>query len=253
MTYIYSFPNEVRDIYRQTRQQLKSEVERGRIKPEEIEAHFKQRVSRQLERMGRPIPKAWEQPSVQRAPQPSRTVSRSVSTSSSQISSGVKTGVIAGGAFSITRNIHHVYKGNKTTGTAVKDVAIDVATAGVSSAGIAITAEGVKIAAKTIAPNMAKSLIKGSAPVVMATGMAELVVDAYNGQLTPQSATITIARTAGGWAGAEAGAAGGLAAGTFLAPVTGGISIPVLTILGGIVGGIGGSFGAGKCAELSFS
>jgi hypothetical protein len=169
------------------------------------------------------------------------------------VSGAVKAGIIFGGAVSVTKNLHQVVSGGKEFHMAAKDVAIDVAIAGTSSAAIAATAEGIKFAAKATLPNVAKSFVKGSAPVVIASGLIELGVDAYKGELTAKTATVTVARTAGGWAGAEAGAVGGAALGAFFAPVTAGVSIAVCAFIGGIAGGIGGSFGAGKLAELAVS
>lgn len=172
-------------------------------------------------------------------------------TASQNVSGAVKAGVIVGGAVSVAKNLRHVLSCEKGIHTAAKDVAIDVAIAGTSSAAIAATAEGIKFTVKSAFPNVAKSFIKGSAPVVIASGLVELGVDAYKGELTAKTATITAARTAGGWAGAEAGAMGGAAVGTFLAPVTAGVSVAVCAFIGGIVGGISGSLGAGKLAELA--
>ncbi len=174
-------------------------------------------------------------------------------TTSQSISGAVKAGVIAGGAISITQNLHQVLTGHKELKMAAKDVAIDVATAGATSAVIAGAAEGVKFAIKSTLPNVAKSFVKGSAPVVIASGVVELAVDAYKGNLTAKTATITVARTAGGWAGAEAGAVGGAAVGAFLAPVTAGASVVAGAFIGGILGGISGALGFGKLAELAVS
>ena len=170
-------------------------------------------------------------------------------TPTQSISGAVKTGVVVTGALSVTQNLHNVLTGKKKMHMAAKDIAVDVATASASSAVIAGTAEGIKLAAKTALPNVAKSFVKGSAPVVIASGIVEVAVDAYKGTLTPQSATVTAARTAGGWAGAEVGAASGAAVGTLLAPITAGLSIPVLAFVGGLAGGIGGAIGAGKLAK----
>ncbi|MES1980055.1 MAG: hypothetical protein V4451_18595 [Pseudomonadota bacterium] len=162
------------------------------------------------------------------------------------VSGAVKVGVIAGGAFSVTKNLHQVLTGNKNIKLASKDVAVDVVVAAASSAVIAGAAEGIKAAAKSALPNAAKSFVKGSAPVVIAAGALELAVDAYKGTLTVKTASVTVVRTAGGWAGAEIGAATGAALGSFLAPFTAGLSIPVLVVLGGLAGGIGGSVGSEK-------
>lgn len=172
---------------------------------------------------------------------------------SKNISGAVKAGVIVGGAVSVTKNLRHVLSCEKEIHTAAKDVAIDVAIAGTSSAAIAATAEGIKFTVKSALPNVAKSFVKGSSPVAIASGLVELGVDAYKGELTGKSATITAARTAGGWAGAEAGAMGGAAVGAFLAPVTAGVSVAICAFIGGVAGGISGSLGAGKLAELAVS
>lgn len=227
----YSFHNEARDIYRNTRQELKRQVEMGRLKPVDLELHYQKLVKSRLEKLGLSAPKNWGNSSDLNMPKTNNPSMKAVSPGWNNISAGVKAGIIAGGAFSITRNIHHVYKGNKTTGAAGKDVAIDVATAGVSSAVIAVTTEGIKIVAKTALPNMAKSFVKGSAPVIIAAGLAEIAVDIYKGQLTAKSAAMSVTRTAGGWAGAE----GGALIGSAICPGFG-------TVIGGIIGGIGGSY-----------
>jgi hypothetical protein len=179
--------------------------------------------------------------------------SKSNITTSQTVSSAVKVGIIISGAVSVTKNLHQVLSGGKEFHMAAKNVAIDVAIAGTSSAAIAATAESIKFVAKTTLPNVAKSFVRGSAPAAIASGLVELGVDAYKGELTVKKSTITVARTAGGWAGAEAGAVGGAAVGAFFAPITAGVSIAVCAFIGGIAGGVGGSFGAGKLAELAVS
>jgi len=173
--------------------------------------------------------------------------------STQSISSSVKAGVIIGGAVSVTNNLHQVLTKGKKANKAAKDIAIDVASAGVSSATIAATAEGLKFAVKSALPSAAKSFTKGSAPVVIASGLVELGVDAYKGELTAKKSAVTVAQTAGGWAGAEAGAMSGAAIGAFLAPATAGASVAICAFIGGIAGGIGGSLGAGKLAKLLMS
>ena len=208
----------------------------------------------------------WSQESIDRVTAIRATKSAELTTSSTThiqpeprvtatqtVSGAVKAGIIIGGAVSVTKNLHQVLSGGKEIHMAAKNVAIDVAIAGTSSAAIAATAEGIKFAVKSALPNVAKSFVKGSAPVVIASGLVELGVDAYKGELTVKKSTITAARTAGGWAGAEAGAMGGAAVGAFLAPITAGASIAVCAFIGGIAGGIGGSLGAGKLAELAVS
>lgn len=217
--------------------------------PEKARVQFLRRNgwSEKCIELGRPPP-------TQHAPSPAQAQIRTSRLNVTQsISGAVKAGVIAGGAFSVTKNLHQVLTGNKNLKLASKDVAVDVVVAATSSAVIAGAAEGIKAAAKSALPNAAKSFVKGSVPVVIAAGALELAVDAYKGTLTVKTASVTVVRTAGGWAGAEIGAATGAALGSVLAPFTAGLSIPILVVLGGLAGGIGGCVGSEKLLKYGVS
>ena len=252
MGQLYSFHNEARDIYRNSRRMAELLVKAGKVKPDDLEAAFREIAGKQLKQISMPLPKAWGNATPPATPTPRMQPEAKVTVSQS-VSSAVAAGVIVGGAINITQNLHQVLTGHKEFQIAAKDVVTDVVTAGASSVVIAGTAEGIKFGIKSALPNIAKSFVKGSAPVVIASGVVELAVDAYKGNLTAKTATITVARTAGGWAGAEAGAVGGAAVGAFLATVTAGASVVLCAFIGGILGGIGGSLGGGKLAELAVS
>lgn len=164
-----------------------------------------------------------------------------------EIKGAVAAGVTFAGAVSIAKNFHDVSAGKQDLASAAKVMAKDVAAAGASALAVSAAAEGIRWAARTA--NVGTKLAKGSLPVTIASGAADMAVQAYQGTLTTRTAAVTVARTAGGWAGAKAGAAGGAGIGTFFAPVTGGASIPIGAFVGALVGGLGGSFGAGKAAE----
>jgi hypothetical protein len=65
----YSFHNEARDIYRQTRQQLKKEVELGLVNSDDIELVFQKRITHRLEGLGLSTPKSWANSSAPNMPQ----------------------------------------------------------------------------------------------------------------------------------------------------------------------------------------
>ncbi len=200
MSQLYSFHNEARDIYRNSRSRAELLVKAGKVKPDGLETAFREMAGKQLKQIGMPLPKAWGNATPTATPTPSMKPEPKV-TASQSVSGAVAAGIIAGGAVSITHNLHQVLTGHKEFQMAAKDVVTDVVTAGASSVVIAGTAEGIKFGIKSALPNMAKTFVKGSAPVLIASGVVELAVDAYKGNLTTKTATITVARTAGGWAG----------------------------------------------------
>ena len=156
---------------------------------------------------------------------------------------GAKNGAIFSALFSSVENIQAVNSGAKTTKEAIVDVTVKTAKGALDSAVKSAAGSVAKTASKQLAEkttnSVAKSVLKSSAPIMVAVAGVEIAksaVDLEKGDINKEEfvkkSTKTVASTAGGWAGAEAGAAIGSA----ICPGVG-------TVIGSVVGGILGSLG----------
>ena len=161
---------------------------------------------------------------------------------------GAKSGTAIGGGVSLIYNSYLVGKGKKEIKEAAKDVLIDTAISAADSTiknavGSAAKTASIHLAEK-VGSSAAKSLLKSSAPVIVAVSMVEVAKDLYkyangemDGKQVAKNAVKTTATSAGGWAGAEAGALLGAAFG------------PAGALIGGLIGGIVGSIGSSHLIE----
>ena len=137
----------------------------------------------------------------------------------------------SGLAVSAATCLGKVANGQISVKYAAKAVVADGAVGAARSAATAVAAEGVKeVAKRALSASVARAFVAGSGPLAIAGYAAELVTDAYKGELTAEKATRSATRAAGGWAGAEGGA------------LVGSMFGPVGTIIGATLGGIGGSW-----------
>jgi len=159
---------------------------------------------------------------------------------------GAKIGALFGGITSTVSNIKDVVDGKKDTKDAIIDTAKDAAVSALDSAVKNAAGSATKTAslylAEKVGSQTAKSVLRSSAPVIVATTVIETSKDAIDyfkgdidGEEFTKKAVKNCATSAGGWAGAEAGA--------MLGTMVGG---PVGTVVGGIVGGIAGALGIGS-------
>lgn len=242
MAQFHSYANEAREILRNSRRHIDLLVRAGQVRSSDAEQAFRDMASAQLRKLGRSVPKAWNTTAPKTRP---RLVKKAIAVKSSpaaSIGAAVAIGVAINGAVHIAKNIRRYRRGETTAREGVKDAASHVAVSAVTTTGLVLAAEGIKVAART-APQMIQRFAKGSAPITIISGVAEMSVDAYYGRLTKVSAATTVVRTGAAWAGAEAGAVAGAWAGTFFAPVTLGLSVPVGAALGAIAGGFAASTG----------
>lgn len=150
----------------------------------------------------------------------------------SAATNAAKSGLAVSAAISAATNLAKVCNGQIPVKEAIKAVAADGATGAVRAAATAVAAEGVKeVAKRALSANAARSFGAGSGPLAVAGCAAEIVTDAYKGELTVEKAARSATRAAGGWAGAE----GGALVGSAICPGIG-------TVIGAVIGGIGGSW-----------
>lgn len=233
MAQFHSYANEAREILRNSRRHIDLLVRAGQVRSSDAEQAFRDMASAQLRKLGRSVPKAWNTTAPKTRP---RLVKKAIAVKSSpaaSIGAAVAIGVAINGAVHIAKNIRRYRRGETTAREGVKDAASHVAVSAVTTTGLVLAAEGIKVAART-APQMIQRFAKGSAPITIISGVAEMSVDAYYGRLTKVSAATTVVRT---------GAVAGAWAGTFFAPVTLGLSVPVGAALGAIAGGFAASTG----------
>ena len=149
----------------------------------------------------------------------------------SAATNAAKSGLAVSTAVSAATCLGKVAKGQISIKDAAKAVVADGAVGAARSAATAVAAEGVKeVAKRALSASAARAFVAGSGPLAIAGCAAELVTDAYKGELTVEKATRSATRAAGGWAGAEGGA------------LVGSMFGPVGTIIGATLGGIGGSW-----------
>lgn len=152
-------------------------------------------------------------------------------TVTSAASNAAKSGLAVSAAISAVSSLAKVANGEISAKEAVRTVMVDGAGGAARSAATAVAAEGVKeIAKRALSASAAKAFVAGSGPLALAGCAAELVTDAYKGELTVEKAARSATRAAGGWAGAE----GGALVGSAICPGVG-------TVIGAVLGGIGGS------------
>lgn len=56
----FSFHNEAREIYRTSRRMAELQVKAGHVKPDGLEAAFRELASKRLKQIGVSIPKGWK-------------------------------------------------------------------------------------------------------------------------------------------------------------------------------------------------
>lgn len=148
----------------------------------------------------------------------------------SAATNAAKSGLAVSTAISAATCLSKVANGQISAKEAAKAVVTDGVSGAARCAATAVAAEGVKeVAKRALSASAARAFVAGSGPLAVAGCAAELVTDAYRGELTVEKATRSATRAAGGWAGAEGGA------------LVGSMFGPVGTIIGATLGGIGGS------------
>jgi hypothetical protein len=159
---------------------------------------------------------------------------------------GAKLGAGVGGAISVISNTIEVINGKKEIKKAVVDTTKETTISAVDSAvknaaGSAAKTSAIYLAEKTT-NEVTKTILKSSAPAVLAFSMVDIGKEAYkfandeiDGEEFAKNSAKSIVTGAGAWAGAEAGAM-----------IGGTVGGPVGAVVGGVIGGIAASLGIGS-------